>query len=192
MPVMQNLLHHYLLQHKRLFLPGIGLFTVEQVPAKLDFSNKTLHPPQSAIQLKQENATNDKRFVRFISTQFGMNDTDAIRHFNDFAFDFKNDIAIHGEAILPGIGKVIKASSSSYSFHPEASLETYFPDLTAERVLRENAAHTVRVGEEERTSVEMQELLAEEPRKDYWWIYAVILGTIATGVIIYYHLTHKV
>jgi len=188
MPSMHNLLHSYLLQYKRLSIPGVGSFTVEHIPARLDFPNKTLHPPLPVIRFNTDTAAADKQLFKYLSGQFNLNETEAIRHFNDFAFDFKNDITNNGEAVLPGIGKISKAFTNAYTFQPEASLHGYFPDLKVERVIRENVEHTIRVGEDEKTSTQMQELLAEEPRKDLWWVYAIILAAIGIGAIVYYHL----
>jgi len=191
MPSMQNLLHSYLLQYKRLSIPGVGLFTVEHVPARLDFPNKTLHPPLPVIRFSHDGIATDKQLFKYLSRQFSLNETEAIRYFNDFAFDFKNDITNNGEAILPGIGKITKTFANAYSFQPAVLLGGYFPDLKVERVIRENAEHTIRVGEDEKTSTQMHELLAEEPKKDLWWIYALILGAVGIGVIVYYHLMKK-
>ena len=54
-------------------------------------------------------------------------------------------------------------------------------------MIREKAGHTVRVGESERTNVEMEEYLAEPIKgKDNTWIIAIILGIFALMFIGWY------
>jgi hypothetical protein len=53
------------------------------------------------------------------------------------------------------------------------------PPVSATRIIREKAVHTVRVGEEEKTSVEMSEWLhPEEQNRSTWWIPSLIAAII--------------
>ena len=67
------------------------------------------------------------------------------------------------------------------------SSEKYFEPLHITQVIRENATHSVRVGEEEKTSDQMKEYLHREVKKERWWIAAVILSVIGIGAIVYYY-----
>ena len=188
---MYQALHQYLLQYRQLALPGIGSFTLEQQPARLDFANKTLHGPTPSVVFSLENHSVRKHFFQYLSNCFHYNETEAIRHFNDFTFDLKSTIANNGSVSLPGIGTLTKSAAETYSFEPFATLQNYFPDLVAECVLRENTEHMVRVGEDEITSTQVHEMLAEQPAPDRWWIAAAILAAIGIGAIVYYHLTSR-
>jgi hypothetical protein len=54
-------------------------------------------------------------------------------------------------------------------------------------MIRDKAVHTVRVGEQEKTSVEMTEWLnPEQERKTYWWAPALIAAIILVVFIIIY------
>lgn len=58
-------------------------------------------------------------------------------------------------------------------------------------MLREKAEHTVRVGEEERTSAEMVEMLNQpEENKSYWWAWALAVGLAATVFLGWYFSEH--
>jgi hypothetical protein len=58
-------------------------------------------------------------------------------------------------------------------------------------VLREKAEHTVRVGEDEKTSVQMEEMLAHtEERRSYWWALPLVLGLLAVVFIGWYLSKH--
>ncbi len=63
--------------------------------------------------------------------------------------------------------------------------------VAAEKVIREKADHMVRVGEEEKTSAEMTEMLNQpEEKKSYWWVYAMIAGILSV-IFIGWHLSEK-
>lgn len=190
---MRNVLYNYLILNNRLAIPGVGVFTVEQVPARLDFVNKTLLAPLSVIRFSLENINAaDRQFYQFLARTLRVDETTAIRRFNDFAFDLKNDLATTGHAELPGIGKLIKAFSNTYTFHAENMDEEFFPEISVERVIREKTSHTILVGEAEKTSDEMLEILSDRSASNRWWIYAIILGVLGIGLITYYYLTHSV
>ena len=56
----------------------------------------------------------------------------------------------------------------------------------AMRVNRQDAQHTLLVGDRERTSVEMNVWLQEEGvsrKKGSWWIVALVLGIIAVAIL---------
>ncbi|WP_153800694.1 hypothetical protein [Foetidibacter luteolus] len=188
---MYEALHNYLVLHKQLNLPGIGMLRLEQEPARLDFIEKTLHSPKPAIHFLTDTPAPARHFYQYLSRWFSFEETDTIRRFNEFVFDLKSDIAGKGKAILPGIGTIAKNQAGAYTFQTEdIAVEQYFPSIRAERVLRENAEHNIRVGEDEKTSTQMQELLSEKPQSQRWWIAAVILAAAGIAVIVYYHLTH--
>ena len=79
------------------------------------------------------------------------------------------------------------------SFQPE-EMPGYFPGITAERVIRKNVTHTVRVGEQEKTSEEMQTALhhqSPKAKKEKWWLTAAILAVIGIAAIIFYYTTYR-
>jgi hypothetical protein len=69
-------------------------------------------------------------------------------------------------------------------------LQQLLPGVTAEKVIRQHAQHTIRVGEDHKTSNEMEALLQRTVEQDRWWIGAVVLGVLGVGAILYYYLSH--
>jgi hypothetical protein len=190
---MYNSLYKYLIFYKRLNLPNIGSFTVEHVPGRLDFLNKQLHSPIPVIRFSPDkNAAAEQQLFEFLAVDMGISELEAIKQFNDLSTQLKADLNQNSVAPLPGIGTLQKEFGDNYTFQPKASIQQYFPDAAAERVVRKEAIHTVRVGEDERSSDEMKGILADdETSADKWWMYALILGILGLGALVYYYMTHR-
>ena len=191
---MYNSLYKYLIFYKRLNLPGIGSLTVEQLPGRLDFLNKQLHSPIPVIRFTSDKAAaSDKQLFEFLAADMGLSELDAIRQFNDLTFHLKDELNRKGQVALQGIGTLKKEFGDNFAFQPEVSIQQYFPDASAERVVRKEATHTVKVGEDERSSDEMMEILSdEEPEAaDKWWMYALILGILGLAAVVYYYYTNR-
>ena len=60
--------------------------------------------------------------------------------------------------------------------------------VKAEKVIRKNAEHFVRVGEDEKTNTEMEELLFGNQKKTYKSFWFIALALLLIGIVaIWYH-----
>jgi nucleoid DNA-binding protein len=184
---MHQYIHKYFALNKKVALPGIGSFNAEMQNAKLDFINKTLQAPMPVIRYNQ-NDSPDENFYNFLSEETGLNETGAANNFNHFTSKLKEQLEISNILELKGIGTLTK-NASGYSFDANNNIQDFFPDVAAERVIRQNAEHTVKVGEYHKTSTQMhRELQQREVKKDNWFIHALVLGGIGIVAIILYYL----
>ena len=180
-------LYQYLILHKQLNIPGIGTFLLERKPADIDFVNKMANPPVYTIALHHGNTTPSKNVFNWLSSTLNISERDALTRFNDFALDIKDKIHAGNRLHWNGIGILSKGMAGEIRF--EASLKDLKAGtpVPAIKVIRENAAHSVRVGEQEKTSTEMAEMLAPaEKRKIHWWGIALIAGLLAFVFIALY------
>ena len=182
-------LHKYLILHKKLNIPGIGCFAIEQTPVHFDYANRQFNPPVPVIRFSLESATADKHFFDFLSSDLSIEGVEAIRRFNDLSFNLKEDLNHKDTAELPGIGQLKKEFSNTWSFQPSYNVNEYFPPLNAEYVIRKDAEHTIRVGEDERTNTEMKTMLGtKEVPKDKWFVWAVLLAAAGIAALIFHRL----
>jgi hypothetical protein len=183
-------LYQYLLQHQQVHVPGIGTFLLERVPARSDFPNKMLYPPTYTVVLQADEKTPSRRFFQWLGSMLNIADRDAILRFNDFVFGLKNQIADGATIQWNGVGTLSKGLGGDIKFIPFIP-ETGQQPVSAEKVIRENAEHTVRVGEDERTSVQMIEMLNKtEKKRSPWWTWALIIAFLATIFIGWYFSEH--
>ena len=173
-------LYQYFILHKQLNIPGIGTFLLERKPANIDFINKIADPPAYTVALHHGNTTPSKNIFSWLASSLDISEPDALIKFNDFALDIKDRVLAGNKLQWNGIGSLSKGMAGEIRF--EASLKDMKAGepVPAIKVIRENARHSVRVGEQRKTSTEMIEMLATaEEKKTYWWAIALITGLLA-------------
>lgn len=169
-------LYQYLLLHKKLPVPGIGTFSLDRKPAEIDFPNKLMLPPVYSFGFQASAPVPTGKFFHWLGSILGISQMDAVIRFNDFAFEWKKQIEKGHTVTWNGVGTIRKGLAGEVKFTAQEPLVKEQP-VPAVKVLREKAEHTVRVGEDEKTSVEMEELLTRSgERKTYWWAIALAIG----------------
>jgi len=187
---MYKAVRKFLALNHHLALPGIGNFSVEIIPAQIDIANRTILPSSTQIQFSNEKLPAEKLFYNFLARELNIDETQAVRRFTDFTTQLQSDLQENKPVVLKGIGELKKQTANVINFQSE-QLPQYYPALTAERVIRKNAIHTIKVGEQEKTSDEMQTALNSQKEivhEERWWIPAVILALIGILGIAYYYL----
>ena len=180
-------LYQYLILHKQLNIPGIGTFLLERKPADIDFVNKIANPPAYTVALHHGNSVPSKNVFSWLASSLNISERDALTQFNDFALDIKDRVLTGDKLQWNGIGILSKGMAGEIRF--EASLKGMKAGtpVPAIKVIRENAEHHVRVGEQDKTSSEMIELLAPPAqKKTYGWGIALIAGLLAIIFIALY------
>ncbi len=177
---MYNQLYQYFIQHKELSVPGIGTFLLERKPAAVDFPNKLIMPPSYSVNLQFPSAAPSTGFFSWMANTLQISDREAVVRFNDFAFEMKQQV-LNGTVInWNGIGSLHKGLAGEVKFDAALKEIAFEKPLRAEKVIREVSDHFVRVGEDERTSAQMAEILnKEEEKKATWWAWALVAGILA-------------
>jgi hypothetical protein len=183
-------LYQYLVLHKQLNIPGIGTFLVERKPADIDFVGKIVNPPAYSVALHHGNATPSKKIFSWLSDVFNISERDALSRFNDFAFELRDKVMAGEKLLWSGVGTLSKGLAGEIRFDASLKAMSIGEPVPASKVIRENAEHTVRVGEDRKTSTEMIEWLSPaEEKKSHWWAAALIIGLLAFVFIAWYFST---
>lgn len=185
-------LYQYLLLHKKLSVPGIGTFLLERKPAGADFLNRQVKAPIYSIAFSNGKDTASMNFFNWLGNALSISDRDAVVRFNDFAFDMKKQISEGASINWKGVGILSKGPGGDIKFVPE-KIAIAEKSVTAEKVIRLKAEHMIRVGEDQKTSVEMTEMLNKPAIvRSYWWVYALAIGLMAIVFIGWWLLQHGV
>ena len=187
---MVHLLYKYLIIHKQVAIPGVGLFYIDRKPARHDIANKVFQSPELNIDFKAGTTITDKEFYQFVSKEKGIDEVEAVKHLHDFAHRLKQEVSANKRVELPGMGVLIKNGMGQVSFEAHNALTSYFPPIVEERILVDRPAPDITNAP--LTAVSQQEESDTEPppsnqRKDYWWVYAIVLGVIGIAIIMYYY-----
>ncbi len=189
---MYETLFQYFIQHKKLSVPGVGTFLLERKPALGDFVNKQIHPPFYSVSLQASADTPSFNFFKWLAEALHISDHDAIIRFNDFVFDFKKQINDGCTIEWKGMGTINKSLSGEMKFVP-AKEPGHEKPVAAEKLIREKAEHMVRVGEDQKTSAEMTEMLnIPDAKRSRWWLAALLAGLPALLFIGWYFYEHDI
>jgi len=177
-------LYEYLILNKQLNVPGIGTFLLERKPAGTDVVHRQISPPLYTIVLYQNNGIPTKKFFYWLADRLNIHYHEAIVRFNGFTYELKNQVLAGNKVSWDRLGILSKGMSGEIRFDSSLKEHNFDPPVSAARIIREKAVHTVRVGEEEKTSVEMSEWLhPEEERKTYWWAPALVVAILLAIII---------
>lgn len=181
------LLRMFFLQHKHLSVPGLGSLHLVRKPATHDIASRQLLAPAYSIHFDEHNDSPSRELFGYVSKKLNLPEWEAIGLVNQFAMELKETLRTgkhyHWEGIgdletIPGGQVILKAANVDLSFMPHVS---------SNRVIRKEVAHTVLVGERERSSGDAQQWLEEDVVVDKagWWVAAVIIAAIALIMIFY-------
>lgn len=186
---MYRILNRYLFQHKSISIPGLGSLVAETIPAVSDYANKQLLPVQFKFRFDKYSDAPDRDFFVYLSRKKNIPDFEAIKWYNEFAFDLRNRIRSDEGAVWEGIGVFRKDFGGDVVFEAYPQPYELFPAVKAERIIRSDAKHSILVGDKEKTNYEMTELLGDHVyvEKESWWIYALILAAIGLSIL-FFHL----
>ncbi len=189
---MQDLLRKYLSSgHTYISLSGIGTIAAEQLHARIDLPNDLLHPPGFIFVYSAEQKEKEP-FIHWLMQELQVDTNTADGQFHTFINTLKDELDKNGFVTLNGIGNLRRNEEGQLLFVPDENSYNYLTPVHTEKIIRQGAEHTIRVGENEKTNTEMQELLFGEERKPFyrWWMGALLLLLLAVITLWVYAYTH--
>jgi len=182
-------LNSYLIQHKSICIPGLGTIYLEKIPAINDFSNRQLLPPSYKFRFDKYFDAPDKEFFSFLASNQEMAEYEAIKLYNEFAYDLRDRIRKEEKFEWPQVGTLMRDASGEIQFKSELIQPGFVRPVEAIRVIRQDARHAILVGDQELTTDHMSELLNEEEvqvERASWWLYALIIFAAAVVIVFFY------
>ena len=140
---MSKVLYSYLLQKHHLPIPGLGSIQLERLPAQTDFVNKQLLPPSFHFRFDKHFDAPDKDFFAFLAAQNNIADFEAIRWYNEWAYNLRNQIRNHKPITIDGLGILTMDLSGDIRFKPIDTIATFFHPAPAVRVSKSSIQHVI-------------------------------------------------
>ncbi len=183
---MQELITSYLFQNKDCPLPGLGSLSIHTSGAEADFTNQKITAPKPVIQFKNKEI-DTAGLLNYVSIKTHCDTDEASEALDHFCDHLKNEISKHSNAKLDAIGDFFIDPNGHFNLKPYPLPDSFLPAVFAERVIHPKAEHSILVGDKETTNTVMKEFLSETPKvKDHWWIWAIVLGIIGLGALVFY------
>ena len=169
---MYQIIAPILFHNKMCRLPGIGTLKIVSGPAQTYFSHSQIIAPTVSIDFLAED-NGEKIFNEFSAM------TELLQ----------KKIEEDGSFFLNGIGTFIKNAEGAIKFSGIQIDPVLFQPVGSERVIRENAEHSILVGDQQSSNIQMTVYFSEKPplaTRQWWKIFAIILGTIGIGFLVFF------
>jgi len=184
---MHDILFQYLILNKKIALPGIGGLYILRKPAVHRIAEKSFAPPVYQVAFDHTDDKPSKKLFTWIAAVREITEWDAVRSVNDFAFDLRRELSSKGEAAWRPAGVFKRDDRGEITFESAGLTMEGEEEVPGDKVIRKEAEHRMIVGETERSSVEMEEILsAGSAKKDRGWVVAVILVMLLVMFIGWY------
>lgn len=197
---MYQLLYKYFLINKRLSLPGLGNFTLQETPAALDFVKGVLKAPQSKVGFDNAVANRfDNYLLFYLTKELKMEEGQVVKQLQSFSSSIMRDLEVNNGVELPGIGQLRKNNSEdteSFVFIPDDGLamNTLSADIKlmnsndtkANLVELYTSGDTLILTEE--TEDDKLEMIVKEKQEDFWWVYALVVMMMGVGALLWYYI----
>lgn len=172
-------LYEYLLLHRHLSIPGVGGLELHRTAASSDFAQKQVKPPAFSIRFQPNSPGPSRKLFDWLAGRLNISSHEAIMKFNGFAYDLKSQVMSGKKVSWQRVGEFSRGYSGEIKFESALDDKSFDRPVNAIRVIRDKAVHSVRVGDEERTSAEMADWLHPEDRKrSYGWIIAMVAAIL--------------
>jgi hypothetical protein len=191
---MYQYLLKYLVLHKQLPLPKLGVFSIVQVSAQIDSTNHLLYPPSQVIRFSQETVAADRRFYDFIIHETGLELIVVMRDIQNFVQQLLLDAQDKQGAILQGIGTLKKEADGDLLFFANRPLDYLFSQIKVDKTISMAKAALQKqldLNANELETEALRELAGQETDADSidnWWLYALALLVLGVGALLFYYL----
>ena len=193
---MYPFLYKYFLVNKKVGIPNLGSFALQETPATLDFVKGILRAPQSKITFtKSENDSVDKNLFIYLSKEMQVEEWQVAKKFQEFTEAIRQNIAGNKAVELPGIGKIQKGFDDELVFIADTEatvISSADIKLNNTNDTRANLIELYSTGENliltEETEEDKLEMIIKHKEEDYWWVYALILALMGVGALLYYYI----
>ena len=183
---MQDQIASFLFLYRSCPLPGLGTLYLEDGQAATNFTGKTIEAAVPMISFRKEEIEKSALLSYLIKNSTAHAD-ESRSALVAFCSTLKSCLEQNRQADIPQIGNLHADEDGGIILIPRPAPLAFLPPVHAERVIHPDTEHAILVGDRETNSTQMTEYYNEEaPKKDRWWIWALILGIIGVLVIIIY------
>lgn len=177
-----SLLYRYFSLCGSVSIPGLGALSFKRIPAVNDFSSKQLLPPAQVLRFNANINPASGEQSTYIARLSGMKKEDVDNELKLLGEELKTRLMVERKLEWMDVGSFSVSDEGEIGFISKTMTTEYFRPVQYVHVLRPDAEHTIKVGEEEKTNTDM-EVFFEDQRanagKNKWQKAAILLVFVA-------------
>jgi len=184
----------YLALANQLPLDGLGYIRVRNISAQLDIAAREIEPPRQEFYFEPTNQVEAKDFINWLSSRDNIPAAMVLQQYQTVLKHLSSHPREKEWVSWKGIGNWKLDAAGNLQF--TATNESYTTPMAvkAEKVIRENVAHTVQVGESSVDSITMAKNLKQQKAKfilkSGWMLLMLVVTVIVLAWIVsYWHFT---
>ncbi len=176
-----------LLSNGNLFLPRIGLLTVNRQPASIVVTEHKILPPQYSVAFDR-NATMDEVDVLQLAKNINLPQENFRSAYHQFLDDLEF-LPAHGTLSFGFAGNFYRDVTGKLQFKPQPAYGNPLPEVPAKRLVKENSVHQMLVGDKQTDTGQMKAFYTNEVEhtRQWWWVFALVLFVLSVAAIMYYY-----
>ncbi|MGC4034609.1 MAG: hypothetical protein QM764_01520 [Chitinophagaceae bacterium] len=187
---MLGLLQQYLIHNHKVVLPGLGAVVVHRDPAVSEFTEHSFTSPAYSYRWDQTITNPAPGFFRWLAGKLNMTEEDAAMVITNFASALRREVNAGKEVEWEGVGVIRRASDNgAIELQPINNGFVFDGKVHGEKVIHEDASHTILVGDEEKLSTEMTEILHIHEKRKFTWFHAALIIAAAALIFIVIYLS---
>ncbi|MES1216259.1 MAG: hypothetical protein ABUT20_12160 [Bacteroidota bacterium] len=175
---MLGLFYQYLIRHHKIVLPGLGTVVLQRKPAASHFAEHDFVSPSYTFQWVQTGTNPPASFFEWIAYKLNIAEEDAVIRVNNFISDVKKEINAGKEIRWNGVGIIRRGLDSGIEMEAESKSLPFEKTVHGEKVIHQDSSHTILVGDKEKTSVEMTEMLSLPGGKKIQWFKVSLIAAV--------------
>jgi preprotein translocase subunit SecG len=156
---MLGLFYQYLIHHHKIVLPGLGTVVLQRKSSASHFADHDFLPPSYTFQWMQTSANPPGNFFIWMAHKLNIAEEEAAIRVTNFISDVKREINAGKEIKWNGVGIIRRGLGSGIELEAERIKLPFEKKVHGEKVVHHDSSHTIIVGDKEKTSVEMTEIL---------------------------------
>ena len=187
---MHSLITSYLLQNKECTLPGIGVLQIIHTSASTDAANNRILSPFEEIIFNKEDHLKSPDLVKYIADKKHIETSEAADLLNNFCKDWKVKLKTGKKLYFETVGSIYKNADGIITFERVGGFTVLQP-IAVNTIYKKSEEPVLPV--EEQTVLTEKKIIKEDVvvERSYWRLWALILLTIGSVLLIYNFKDHK-
>ena len=184
---MDQLLLNQLIDTRYADIAGVGRLRLQYTPARYQVADREFSAPQQQLEFEafgdSDDGPPDQRLIASVARLRNMSEEEAYEWWSETSATNRSVLQSGKTIDLGLLGRI--AQVNDQAVYTAANDFFAYPVINAERVIRADAVHAMKVGDSDTDSRTMEEWLQTPDEKpSRWWVWPLILAAIALLLIV--------